>query len=150
MSVPPWDQFMAPVLRLLLDGQVRNRRECHGLVADAMGLTEEQRTELLNSGHVKYRNRIGWAMSYLTRVGALDRPTRGNYSITNVGRQLLAQHPDGITESDLRLIARQGDEWWVPKRAEDPAVTPELPELSGLDRARPYGADRAGHRPNPC
>lgn len=78
MAVPTWDQFMAPVLRLLLDGEVRNRRECHGLVADAMALTEEQRTELLNSGHVKYRNRIGWAMSYLTRVGALDRPAGVN------------------------------------------------------------------------
>ncbi len=133
MAVPSWDQFMAPVLRVLLDGQVRQRRNLNALVADALSLTEEQRTELLSSGQVKYANRVGWATSYLTRVGALDRPARGQYAITDAGRQLLAQHPDRITELELRPLARVGDEWWVTKRADDHSVPREPLEATDLD-----------------
>lgn len=133
MAVPSWDQFMAPVLRLLLDGQVRQRRDLYALVADALSLTEEQRTELLNSGQVKYENRIGWATSYLTRVGALDRPARGQYVITDAGRQLLAQHPDRITELELRPLARVGDEWWMTKSAIGSPAQPEPALVTELD-----------------
>lgn len=133
MAVPTWDQFMAPVLRILLDGQVRRSRELHVVVADAMSLNSEQRTELLNAGDLKYKNRVGWATSYLTRVGALERPARGQYTITDTGRQLLDQHPDGITERDLRPLVRQGDEWWIAKQTTDPSEPVEVLESTELD-----------------
>lgn len=113
--MPTWDQFMAPVLTVMSDGAVRGIREIRTTAAQAERLTEAQLDELLPSGQRKAENRIGWAVSYLTRVGALQRPTRGQYSITDGGRQLLAIHPHGITELDLRLLVRAGDEWWVQK-----------------------------------
>lgn len=124
MAVPSWEQFMVPLLRVMLDGQIYKRRDLYPVVASAVGLSDEDCSELLASGHLKYRNRIGWATSYLTRVGALDRPMRGQYSITDAGRKLLVQHPDRITEADLRLLAAEGDEWWIPKGGvKRPAVT---------------------------
>lgn len=105
MTVPTWDEFMVPVPRVLLDGEVRKRRDLYVMVAEAETLTEEETSETLASGQLKYQNRIGWATSYLTRVNALERPARGHYVITDTGRQLLADHPDGVTEKDLRALA---------------------------------------------
>ena len=39
MAMPSWDQFMAPVLRILTDGQMRQRRDLHARLADDMRLT---------------------------------------------------------------------------------------------------------------
>jgi restriction system protein len=106
--MPTWDQFMAPVFGALVDGQVRRRPELYEMVASAVGLTDQRREQALNSGHLRYRNRMGWATSYPNRVGVLARPARGQYTITDVGRKLPADHPSGITEKDLRVLA--GDE----------------------------------------
>lgn len=110
VAMPTWDEFMTPMLRLLADGEIRSLRDLRdGL---ALGLTDEQRAERLPSGSPKSDNRIGWAASYLSRVGAVDRPTRGHYSITNLGRQLLTAHPEGLNERSLRTYARDDDQWW--------------------------------------
>lgn len=50
----------------------------------------------------RYRNRAMWALSYLFRAGAVERPARGQYRIGELGRRLLSEHPDGLTERDLR------------------------------------------------
>lgn len=100
---------MKPVLEVLLDGQVQRLRDLYLLTADHLSLTDSAREERLSAGDIKYENRIGWATSYLTRVGALKRPQRGQYEITDVGRELLAVHPNGITEQDLRTIAENTD-----------------------------------------
>src|SRR5690606_21735790 len=80
-----------------------------------VGLTPEQRAEHLPSGQGRANNRIGWAVSYLNRVGAIDRPTRGHYRLAAKGVDLLAQHPKMITEGDLRAIANPEDTWWSGK-----------------------------------
>lgn len=116
-QMPAWDGFLVSVLRYLSDGEVRSLSDIRQGVADLAGLTGEQQAEQLPSGQPKADNRIGWAASYLTRVGAIERPARARYRMTPVGVALLAQHPDGITESMLRTMARPGDEWWHTKRA---------------------------------
>ncbi len=137
MSMPTWDEFMVPVLRLMSDGDVRRLRELRDETADRENLTDEQLAELLPSGQSKAANRIGWAASYLTRVGALRRPSRGHYVITDVGRDLLAGHPEGISESDLRALVREGDEWWLAKRSpgggSSSAAPPMEPSVTALD-----------------
>jgi restriction system protein len=91
----------------------------------------------LSSGQQVVANRIGWATSYLTRVGALERPSRGRYVITEFGRKFLGEHPNGITEADLRAVAKPDDEWWVSKtklpKGDDAAAKINLPDASALD-----------------
>ncbi len=101
MGVPTWDQFMAPVLRVLSDGAVRQRRYLVDAVSREVDLSDAERQMTLPSGQLTVENRIGWALSDLARSGALDRPTRGHYVLTEVGRTLLASHPNGITQQDL-------------------------------------------------
>jgi restriction system protein len=118
-GMPTWEEFNVPVLTVLSDGATRTLRELRRDVADAVGLTAEQRAETLASGQLRADNRIGWAASYLNRVDALHRPSRGRYEITDLGRELLQQHPDRITEHDLKAVAKEGDEWWISRSTVD-------------------------------
>ncbi|GAA3587240.1 restriction endonuclease [Klugiella xanthotipulae] len=104
-EMPTWEWFMTPTLRVLSDGVVRHWREFQPLVADAAKLTPEQKTEMLPSGNqLKYQNRIGWGVSFLTNVGALERPKRGHYQITEAGKELLARFPNGVLERDIKAL----------------------------------------------
>lgn len=93
MAMPSWDEFMVPALKVLTDGQTMPRRELIEQTVAAVGLTADQREERFTSGELRYVNRVGWAQSYLDRVGAIERPSRGIYRITDLGRQLLVMYP---------------------------------------------------------
>ena len=113
-NMPTWEEFMIPTLRVLSDGVVRHWREFQPLVADLIGLSDEQKTEMLDSGgNLRYKDRIGWGVSLLTNVGALSRPERAHYQITDAGRQLIEQFPQGIT---AREIAALGEDPHSPIR----------------------------------
>lgn len=103
-SVPPWAWFNQPVLEVLTDGQVWKTRDLKEAVLTHAGMAEEQRAERLSNGDSRALNRAGWAMSFLTRAKAIDKPARGLFQITEAGRHLLASNPDGITEATLKLI----------------------------------------------
>ncbi len=105
MGVPTWHEYMAPCLRVLSDGEVHRSRPIVQGAADLLGVSDEERSILIPSGELQYVNRGNWALSYLARVGAAERPSRGQYRITDVGRKLLADHPGGITEKDLRALS---------------------------------------------
>ncbi|WIY82944.1 restriction endonuclease [Propionimicrobium sp. PCR01-08-3] len=104
-DMPTWEEFMLPTLCVMSDGVIRHWREFQPLVADKANLTEEQKTEMLPSGsQLKYENRIGWGVSYLTNVGALLRPKRGHYQITDAGRQLVQLFPNGVKVRDIEIL----------------------------------------------
>lgn len=105
MTAPTWDQYMAPSLRVLSDGEIQRNRAIVEAAAELLQLTDEQRQVMIPSGQHQWVNRGNWAISYLNRVGAVERTSRAHYRITDVGRQLLADHPDGITEKDLRALS---------------------------------------------
>ncbi|MSS84814.1 restriction endonuclease [Actinomycetaceae bacterium WB03_NA08] len=103
-GMPTWEGFMLPVLRVLEDGKVRHWREFQPLVADEANLDADQRNERLSSGDLKFENRIGWAVSFLNNVGALERPKRGHYRITEAGRELITLFPNGAKERDIKAL----------------------------------------------
>ncbi|MDZ4091690.1 MAG: restriction endonuclease [Arthrobacter sp.] len=103
-GIPPWQDFMIPVLKVLSDGVQRKRRDLISAVLDEAGMTEQQRGILLNSGQPKVNNRVGWAMSDLTTATAIQRPVRATFQITDVGRDLLIRFPQGLNRPDLESI----------------------------------------------
>jgi restriction system protein len=133
-GLPSWEDFAVPVLTVLADGATRSLRDLRKDVSELTGLTDDQRSQTLPSGQSRAENRIGWAASFLNRVDALDRPGRGRYVITELGRELLISHPTGITVHDLRSFAKEGDEWWKQKSSATVDQPNDLdPDLSGLD-----------------
>src|SRR2546422_8657682 len=55
-------------------------------IAQDLGISEEARTELLDSGSPRFPNQVAWARFYLTREGLLDSSKRGVWSLTDKGR----------------------------------------------------------------
>src|SRR5687767_430162 len=75
-TVPLPTSFFHPILRLLAEhpSGVR-RRDLHEPIADLMGLTPEQRGELLPSGaNLRYRHRLGWGLNILKNAGNIESP----------------------------------------------------------------------------
>lgn len=132
-GMPSWEGFTVPILKVLSDGTTRTLRQLRLDVADAVGLPADQRAATLPSGQGRADNRIGWAASYLNRVDALQRPSRGQYVITDFGRELLANHPGGITENDLKSFAKEGDEWWLSRSSTDRQGIQTLDTSTDLD-----------------
>ncbi|MFS4490185.1 restriction endonuclease [Dietzia kunjamensis] len=108
-AAPTWDQYMAPALTVLSDGEVHRARDICNAAADLLNVSADERLQTIPSGQLRYQNRSLWALSYLARAGAAERPIRGQYRITEAGRQLLADHPTGITEKDLRAFVGDPD-----------------------------------------
>lgn len=104
-NMPNWEGFMGPTLQVLSDGATRTRRELFSRVGKQSDLSDDQMEILLASGQAAYENRIGWALSFLTNVGALERPARGQYTITEAGQRLLVAFPNGMRERDVKARA---------------------------------------------
>ena len=136
MPAPTWDQYMIPSLHVLVDGQVRRSREIVDRAADLLQLSETDRAVLIPSGQEQWKNRGNWALSYLARAGAVERPSRGRYVITEVGRGLLEAHPGGMTEKDLRSVPGYDSPRLAQKAAADAAPAtpaPVVEERTELD-----------------
>lgn len=103
-NIPTWEQFMRPTLEVLNDGIVRSRRELGTDIASHMKFSAEELQITTTSGQPLYQNRMGWGLSFLTNVGALTRPSRGLYTITEAGTLLLEKFPNGFTENQIREL----------------------------------------------
>src|SRR5882757_8342835 len=92
---------MRPVLAALADGQVRRSREVIEAMADEFTLTPEERAAKVPSGQKRIDNRAGWAMSYLSQAGLIERPGRGLVKISDEGRAALDKYPQRIDTKAL-------------------------------------------------
>lgn len=98
---PTSDDYRPVVLRVLSNGETLAFRELHEKVADAIGLDETTREELIPSGQARYINRIAWACSGLTQAGLLNRPKRGHYEITDDGKVVDSRNLSKYSEIDM-------------------------------------------------
>lgn len=72
-------------------------------VAAELGLSDEEREELLASGRQRVlHNRIHWAKFYMSKAGLIDSPARGVFVATEAGKALLATKPGAINVETLR------------------------------------------------
>src|SRR3712207_1058070 len=104
MPVPDFQTIMLPLLQLMSDGNDRGIDECVGHLADQLGLTTEDREELLPSGRQpRFTNRVNWAVTHLYKAGLLDRTGRKRIQVTDRGRTVLQANP---TRIDMALLRR--------------------------------------------
>jgi restriction system protein len=65
-------------------------------------LTPEDKNALPPSGTQQiYKNRFGWARTYLSKAGRLESNKRGYLNITKRGKDFLARNPQNITNKDI-------------------------------------------------
>lgn len=102
MSVPGYQDFMLPLVRLASNGQELRITDAIEKLADEFHLSEEDRTRILPSGtQTQLYNRVTWAVTYLTKSQILEKPARGRFKITPRGLEVLKQNPGRIDNAFL-------------------------------------------------
>ena len=103
MAVPDFQSIMLPLLKITGDKEEHKLSEVTERLAQEFSLTEEDRKELLPSGlQGKFDNRVGWARTYLTKAGLLEKVERGTFRITKRGLKVLSENPDYINIKFLK------------------------------------------------
>lgn len=107
MSIPTFRDFIHPLLQHLASHAEGVRIvDAYEAVADAVGVSQEERQALLPSGAQPiYKNRIGWAHDRLKRAGLSSSPRRRMWELTGQGRERAAVWRNQIPESDLDALA---------------------------------------------
>jgi len=90
VSIPDYQSLMEPVLRIVQRDGVLTMRDLADRVAADLELSEEDRRQTIQSGMGLLENRTHWAVTYLFKAKAVNRPKRGHVEITDRGRALLA------------------------------------------------------------
>ncbi len=91
MSVPKFYEFFKSFLNAIKDGEIHKSKEVQAFIAKEMNLSDSDLLEMLPSGQQStFNNRVAWARTYLDRAGLVVTPARGQYRITEQGKQALA------------------------------------------------------------
>lgn len=149
MAVPPFQDFMPPVLEQAGDGKDYTVPEVIDYVARRLHLTDDDRRELLPSGRKpRLNDRVSWAVVYLKQAGLLESARWGVFRITDRGRQVLNSKPPRIDimflmqfpefqEFRKKSLPHQPNE-----RGDEPEQTPqEVLEASYLNLRRELAQD---------
>ncbi|HFK2920406.1 TPA: restriction endonuclease [Stenotrophomonas maltophilia] len=104
--IPTYDKFIDPVLRFLErnPGGVAAAL-AYDAAANALGLTEEQKLRVLDSGAQIYKNRAAWAHDRLKRAGLSSSPRRGVWQLTEAGKSYVGDHPLPLDDEEVGRIA---------------------------------------------
>lgn len=91
MSVPNYQDFMNPCLKVFAESkEVIKGTDIVDKVSDNLGLSDEDRSQVLKSGESVVKSRVYWATYFMYRAGLLERPSRGYYKITEEGLRVVA------------------------------------------------------------
>lgn len=104
MSVPEFQSFMLPILKLFEDKKIHTIKECKEIVIKYFSLNEEDIKILVPSGkQTLVENRVYWSLTYLKKSVLIESINRGEYRITDRGLKLLNTKPERI---DKKLLSQ--------------------------------------------
>lgn len=132
--IPDYQSIMLPLLQFLSDGKEYKMRDVTDALANQLGVTEEERKELLPSGAAPvFYNRTAWAKTYLKKAGLIDSPKQGIVFITPRGLDVVKSKPTSIDVKFLKQFsefiefqsAKREDEQINTEMSDENSQTPE-------------------------
>lgn len=103
MSVPGYQEFMFPILKLLSDNKIYYKKDIFVEMSKYFNLTSEQMEEKLPSqSEPTYINRIGWAITYLKKAGLVENPSRAHYVISQEGQKVVKDNVVNLNSKYLK------------------------------------------------
>jgi restriction system protein len=109
MPIPTYDRLFYPVLVLAAEKPITRTIATEAIIRQHK-LTPEEVAHKLPSGGSTIRNRVGWAMTFLTKAGLIAKVAPKTYEATASARALLKKKSDlGI--ADLRAQPGWKDAW---------------------------------------
>lgn len=104
--IPDYQSIMLPLLRYVSDNKEHKMRDVTDGLAKQLGVTEEEKKELLPSGAAPvFYNRTAWAKTYLKKAGLIDSPKQGIVVITKRGQDVLKKNPLSIDVKYLKKFS---------------------------------------------
>ncbi|MCZ7662549.1 MAG: restriction endonuclease [Thermoleophilia bacterium] len=104
MTIPTFQEITLPLLKIASDGKVHFLSDVRKVLAAHFELSPAEEEELLPSGRQgRFTNRVAWAKVYMQRGGLLSSPGRGQFQITERGREVLANPPARV---DVKFLER--------------------------------------------
>jgi len=162
-TIPKYHELMLPLLELCKDKSEHTTREVITHLSQQFALTQDQLAEILPSGQqTVFENRVGWARTYLTKAGLLEKVGRGKFKVTARGLEFLKDKPTRITAKDLekfdeflefRQRSRDGEQQSVSGAAsvsEEEELTPEESLELGYQKLRRALASEVLERVKDC
>ena len=133
MAVPKYDELMKPLLIAVSDGETYKMKDVTALLAEQLNLSSDDLAVMLPSGRqTVFKNRVGWAKTYLKKAGLLDSPARATIVITNAGKQVVADNPEKIDSKYLEQFPSFVDFASAPEPLDDSNPASEVPKPSDL------------------
>ena len=131
--------MVRPILTMVNDdGEEVHRKRVREVLAGLFASTDDEKKalletrEILSGGHTKFVNEVSWAISKLYWAGLLERPKRGFYQITNMGKSLLKSEADvwgaACEMAKVRGQARKQAKTEKEVATEDDTVEPQEPK----------------------
>ncbi|WLP93643.1 restriction endonuclease [Psychrobacter sp. M13] len=103
MSIPHFDDLRKPILMLSSNGEVWKKSEFTQPLIKHFNLTTEEASKEYESGNgLIFADRISWALSYFALTGILDRPKRGYYILSSLGKSFLDK-----TDEEVNVFVKQ-------------------------------------------
>jgi restriction system protein len=103
MAVPKYNELMKPLLMAIKDGKTYKVNDVAAILAKQLKLSSKDLSEMLSSGsQTVFKNRVGWAKTYLKKAGLLDNPARATIVITEAGKKVVEENPNKIDDEYLK------------------------------------------------
>lgn len=133
--IPKYEEIMLPFLKYLSDEKVHSLSKTHDALAMEFKLTDDELRELLPSGQQPiFRNRLGWARTYLKKAGLLTSPKRAHFEISDIGIALLKEKPNKITSKFLTRYEDFVEFQSIKKSKADKSTAPHTDIDDGTDQ----------------
>ncbi|MEI6533438.1 MAG: restriction endonuclease [Candidatus Roizmanbacteria bacterium] len=126
MAIPKFHQTFLAILKALEHGNEQKTSDLPDQILKYghIKLTPEEVSERLDSGELRYHNRVFWAVSYLYQGKFVERPSRGLVKITKKGIDFLHNKPSEFT---LKMIEDDSDfQSYVPTRSKKDELTTDV------------------------
>jgi restriction system protein len=102
-DVPQFQYLMLPLLKVMGCGHEMSTIQIRDAVAGNLFMTAEALRQHLPTGSQNpFNNRMGLAITFLYKACLLKRPSRSFYIISEIGKQVLLEHPVEIDAEFLR------------------------------------------------
>lgn len=119
MTIGNFESYFIPVLQILKANGKMHRRLIMDEIAKLQNLSQAELDQTTPKGTNIFRSRVHWSQTFLAQAGALSRPQRGYFEITERGLKLLAENPNGFKTRLFDQFPDYKDAWSSRKHSQE-------------------------------
>ncbi len=120
--IPKFYELFEPLLDLIAKQNLK-RKAATLILAETLGLSEEEKTKKFDGGNIIFENRIGWAFTFLTKAEYIElSDERATYKITDLGRETLEDVKQNNKTLDTDYLVQNSSNYeknWQVARSSD-------------------------------